>query len=102
MSKAKQKTPIRSVEISCIAPAAREVFVAGTFNGWDQAPMKNKPGGRWIAKLSMQPGEHEYKYIVDGEWCCKPGVSEFDPVLSSDEGYVGNAYGTKNCKLVVT
>ena len=102
MSKAKQNTNAKSLEISCIAPDAKEVFVAGTFSGWERTPMKSKPDGLWVAKLSIEPGEHEYKFVVDGEWCCKPGVSDHDPALLTEGDYVANSYGTTNCKLLVS
>lgn len=67
----KQKTP----SISCKAPDARLVFLAGTFNNWDAnaTPMERSKDGEWSAQLELAPGRYEFKFIVDGEWCCAPG-----------------------------
>jgi 1,4-alpha-glucan branching enzyme len=71
------------------------VFLVGTFNNWDSAatPMQRNSGDEWHAAISLSPGKYEYKFIVDGEWCCDPGIA--------DEQYAGgdavpNAFGTKN------
>lgn len=53
------------------APAARRAFVAGTFNGWrpDATPMIWQDGGHWVADVDVPAGRHEYKFVVDGNWC---------------------------------
>lgn len=63
------------VLFSCHAPEAQEVFVAGTFNDWDSkaAPLKKSKQGNWTAKTILAPGRYEFKFIVDGAWCCEPG-----------------------------
>lgn len=85
----------RSVRFRCAASGARAVFLAGTFNNWDPAatPMQRGDGDEWLVAVALSPGTYEYKFIVDGEWCCEPGVT--------DEQYTGNdpvanAFGTKN------
>lgn len=52
---------------------AREVYVAGTFNGWHPAmfPMFEVPGG-WAAEVALTPGTHEYLFVVDGRWIADP------------------------------
>lgn len=105
MARAKQKTEsVKPVEISCYAPNAREVFVAGTFNNWDPnvTTMESRGGGMWRTILRLKPGIYEYKFFFDGEWSCKPGSSEFDPSLSELDDCVPNIYGTMNRKLEVT
>lgn len=63
--------------LSCRAPEAQAVFVAGTFNDWkpDAEPLQRGPDGTWRATLKLPPGRHEFKFIVDGEWCCEPGCA---------------------------
>jgi 1,4-alpha-glucan branching enzyme len=104
MSKAKQATvTTKSVAISCAAPLAKEVFVAGTFNDWNPSanPLAKESDGTWAIKLRLPIGDYEYKFIVDGQWRCKPDVDEFDPALWSDEDCVKNVHGTLNRKLIV-
>ncbi len=46
------------VHLSCHAPEAKAVFVAGTFNDWkpDTAPLQRQSNGKWDAELSLAPG----------------------------------------------
>lgn len=62
-------------EFSCRAPEAQAVFVAGTFNDWssEATPLTRQADGHWQIKLPLSPGHHEFKLIVDGQWCCEPG-----------------------------
>ena len=84
-----------SVRFQCIAPAANNVFLAGTFNAWDPTvtPMQPDEAAGWYVELKLTPGRHEYKFIVDGMWCCEPGIADADYV---GEDAVVNPFGTKN------
>ncbi len=80
---------------SCHAPDAERVCVTGDFNEWslDATPMKKNRQGKWTAKVDLPAGRHEYKFVVDGEWCCEPGCD--GPHL----GFlhcVANVHGTMN------
>lgn len=95
------QTNSKPIEFSCHAPKAKEVFVAGTFNDWkpDGSPLHNhQPNGKWTVTLPLKPGHHEYKFVVDGQWCCEPGC---------EHGYEGcakcvaNEFGTMNRVLEV-
>ena len=104
MKKEKQEgLSVKSVEISCHAPDAGSVFLAGTFNAWDPSacPMKRTAGGMWRATLQLAPGVYEYKFQVDGEWACKPGIDELDPSLLSSSECVPNIHGTTNRRVEV-
>jgi len=70
-----QPAPAAEVEFSCHAPDAQSVFVAGTFNDWnpESLPLAKDVDGKWTASLPLQPGHYEWKFIVDGQWCCEPG-----------------------------
>ena len=97
MKKARAKT----VELSCHAPEAKSVFVAGTFNDWkpDATPLHNHlPNGRWAVTLPLPRGHHEYKFVIDGQWCCESG-SEGES--SDSPGFVPNGFGTMNRVLEV-
>lgn len=48
----------------------RTVMLAGDFTDWDKNAIvmhKNK-SGEWTYTKSLTFGEHEYKFIADGEW----------------------------------
>ena len=64
-----------ATSFTCPAPAASEVFLAGTFNGWDAkaTPMNSDAEGNWEVAVALPAGRQEYKFVVDGEWCCEPG-----------------------------
>lgn len=53
--------------------AAKEVCVVGTFNDWSprNSPMQ-RAGDQWRARVPVEPGRHEYKFWVDGEWLPDP------------------------------
>ena len=104
MKTAKQEnSQLRSADVSCHAPGAQSVFLSGTFNDWDSSafPMQEAADGTWCATLQLAPGTYEYKFLVDGEWVCKPGVGEFDLALLGDADCVPNVYGTANRRLEI-
>ncbi len=100
MSKKSSNRAQGTVTLSVRAPEAREVFVAGTFNGWDpwSRAMKRGKGGDWALALDVPPGRYEYKFVIDGRWCCEPGG---DSPFSERLDCVPNDFGTMNRVLVV-
>ena len=34
--------------------------------------MKKGRDGIWIASVELVPGKHNYRFIVDGDWCDDP------------------------------
>ena len=82
------------VVFTLAAPAESEVFVAGTFNEWSPHAdrLSNKGGGGVFSKtLRIPRGRHEYKFIVNGQWCNDP----------KNLACVSNAFGSMNNVLVV-
>jgi hypothetical protein len=75
------------------APQASRVFLAGCFNGWDPTatPLKCNQEGVWTCAISIPAGEHQYRFIVDGEWRDDP--------LNSVRCW--NEFGTENCVLSI-
>lgn len=69
------------VALKLRAPAAKEVFVAGSFNGWQvgATPLRLAQGGEWLGELKLKPGRYEYLFIVDGTWLPDPAASEVAP-----------------------
>ncbi|HUY91252.1 MAG TPA: redoxin domain-containing protein [Pirellulales bacterium] len=56
---------------------AEAVYLAGTFNEWQPTGRKmDGPDaqGRYTTKLTLAPGDHEYKFVIDGKhWRADPG-----------------------------
>lgn len=67
----------QAVEFKCHAPDAQQVFLAGTFNEWkaDARPLVRDKAGNWRGSLKLARGRHEFKFVVDGQWCCDPGCA---------------------------
>lgn len=80
---------------SCHSDTAEAVFLAGSFNDWDPTatPMARGDGGDWTASLKLAPGRYEYKFVVDGEWCCEPGCTA---VKVECPRCIMNDFGTMN------
>jgi 1,4-alpha-glucan branching enzyme len=100
MVKAHQRQAHQPTIFACRVPAAREVFLAGTFNRWDptKLPMHQDRDGAWKAALQLGPGRYEFKFVVDGKWCCDPEGGE----ACRDGGlYVPNPLGSMNCVVEV-
>lgn len=59
-----------AVEFVADCPLATTVSIAGTFNDWAvdvDMLKKDKKTGLWIAKISLVPGDYEYKFVCDGK-----------------------------------
>lgn len=76
------------------APAAATVLLAGDFTGWDESPieLKKSRDGMWKATIALTPGQHEYRFMVDGIWCDDPQA----------EQRIANGFGSTNCVRAVT
>ena len=58
-----------AVEFVADCPLATTVSVAGSFNNWAvdvDMLKKDKKTGLWVAKISLVPGDYEYKFVCDG------------------------------------
>ena len=87
----KQRT-IATTFVCDLKPGAEEVYLVGDFNGWDpRADRMQKRSGRFQKKVRVTPGEHQYKFVVDGEWYADPAA----------EMQVPNKHGTTNSVIKV-
>ena len=89
----KKRPGKKGITFAVKAPEARSVFVVGSFCDWklDCCPMKKDKLGFWKATLPIGPGQHEYRFLVDGEWQDDPGCTARVP----------NSFGSYNCVLSV-
>ena len=83
--RATRKKPVR---FTLRAAPDSVICVVGTFNSWNpQAHRLERDGdGVYAAKLLLEPGRYEYKFLVNGQW-------HIDPRCAAQ---VRNAYGTVN------
>ncbi len=67
----------------------KEIFIAGTFNAWEpkKSRLKENAAGEYSATLLLPAGRHEYKFVVDDEWCVDPQNPETIP---NDHGSTNN------------
>jgi chromosome partitioning protein len=75
-------------------PAARSVYLTGEFTNWSRDGIrmeKDSDDGLWKLGVDLDPGEYEYRYIVDGVWIKDP--RNVDSVL--------NEFGQENSLLIV-
>lgn len=68
--------------------SAKQVILAGSFNGWNEAKTKmRQQDGRWMISMDLSAGKHYYKFIVDGNWIVDPS----NPLTEKDrEGNVNS------------
>lgn len=50
--------------------AATSVQLAGDFTHWERSPvhLKKEEDGVWRTTVDLEPGEHHYRFLVDGQW----------------------------------
>ncbi len=70
------------------APEAISVQLVGDFTEWQSHPisLRKETGGVWQASVELTPGEHHYRFLVDGEWRDDPECSMRVP----------NSFGSQN------
>ena len=63
-----------TVRFVLVAPEAKQVSLAGTFNQWDaRATPLVRAGNVWTATLTLPAGQHQYAFVVDGaRWVPDP------------------------------
>ena len=83
----------RAVNFVYVSTPGRNVMLAGSFNNWQpEKELKDKDHtGVYQAQLRLYPGEYQYKFVVDGNWCLDAGNPNFTP----------NDFGTLNSLLIV-
>jgi hypothetical protein len=66
---------------------AAEVVLSGSFNFWDRRQYRmQRKGDAWTISVEVAPGEHQYKFVVDGKWILDPGNT-----LTKQEGEAVNS-----------
>ncbi|MCZ6636009.1 MAG: isoamylase early set domain-containing protein [bacterium] len=88
----RKKPARRRVSFKLDAPKAQRVNLVGTFNHWDPKArtLRQDPKGTWKTNMLLEPGQYEFRFLVDGNWRNDP-----------ESKYVCNAFGSENCVRVV-
>jgi hypothetical protein len=75
---AKTAAPVVYVQFRLESAQARQVALAGTFTGWQPTlQLEQKEPGVWTALVPLQPGVHDYVFVVDGErWMPDPNAPQ--------------------------
>ncbi|MEN3010170.1 MAG: glycogen-binding domain-containing protein, partial [Candidatus Bipolaricaulaceae bacterium] len=75
----------------------RSVSLRGSFNNWGEWPMTRQPDGSWAITVCLDPGEHQYKFFINGRWprdmATERGGGPVDPEA---HGYVDDGFGGRN------
>jgi hypothetical protein len=74
------------------APDAKKVALAGDFTGWQPAfTMTRTDPGVWTVVIPLDPGIHQYSFVVDGErWIPDPAAPS-----------VNDGFGGLNSRIAV-
>ncbi len=83
----------RTLPMTVKAPEAKDVRVTGEFTEWAQQGIRlsHDGAGRWRTVLTLEPGEYQYRLLVDGAWKDHAEAAQ----------RVANPFGTENCILKV-
>jgi cyclomaltodextrinase / maltogenic alpha-amylase / neopullulanase len=76
-----------TVTFHMMAPNANQVYLAGSLNGWSDNSdlMQDEDGdGVFSITIELDPGEYEYKFVVDGNWKEDPQAADY-----TDDGHGG-------------
>jgi 1,4-alpha-glucan branching enzyme len=78
----------RLVKIKLKSPSkCKEVKIAGDFTDWDKGAItmsKSGRNGEWTASVRLTPGDHQYRFIMDGSWYTDPSTEHVNNSLGSE------------------
>jgi len=81
-----------NVRFELNSPGAERVYLAGDFNDWDPTARRMKRGrsgdSTFVAWVDLDPGEHQYKYVVDSAWVCCPKQARIADGLGGENNLV--------------
>jgi len=67
------------------AGQGKDVYLCGTFNGWQKLRM-SRSHKDFVAMIELGEGDHEYKFLVDGQWITDPVA----PTIENSTGIKNN------------
>ena len=83
----------RMVDFNYSSTPGKKVFVAGSFNNWqpEQELKDRENSGLYHCRMRLLPGEYQYKFVVNGNWCLD----------AENPNFTSNDFGTLNSLLTV-
>jgi hypothetical protein len=91
----RKPSPVAARQVPFIvrAKGASEVVLTGEFTQWtpDGIRLRKGTSDEWRAVLALEPGEYQYRLVIDGHWQEDPQASKRVP----------NPYGGFNSVLMV-
>lgn len=84
---------VKPTRFTLTMPQAKSVAIAGTFNDWNPARglMRSSGDGVWDITIPLPRGRHQYRFVVNGQWCDDPNAKDFE----------SNPLGSRNAVVVV-
>lgn len=82
------------VTFSINAPHAKKVKLGGDFNNWNYentSLMKDDKADLWKKEIFIEPGQYEYKFMVDENWLIDP----------NNINKAWNIYGSENSVIEI-
>jgi 1,4-alpha-glucan branching enzyme len=81
--------PKKKESFEIAEPNASTVLLVGDFTDWEQNPIPLKRGkdGIWKASVPLEPGQHQYRFLVDGKWRDDAQCT----------WHAANTFGSENC-----
>jgi len=67
------------------AGQGKDVYLCGTFNGWQKLRM-SRSHKDFVAMIELGEGDHEYKFLVDGQWITDPNAA----TIENNAGFKNN------------
>ena len=92
--KSHHEKSMKTRTFSIKAPSAQSVQLVGDFTHWKERPVSlhKDSNGLWRATVELEPGEHHYRFLVDGQWRDDPECTARVP----------NPYGSQDSVVQVS
>ncbi len=80
----------------------QSISLRGSMNEWGETPMELQDDGTWTVAVDLEPGEHEYKFFINGQWPqnMETGLDGY-PIDATADAYVDDGHGGLNAVRTV-
>lgn len=75
----------------------KDVFLSGSYDGWKARIPMSKSREDFYGIVDLPAGEHEYKFLVDGQW----KVNQDEPTKETENGFTNNVLSVKESDFEV-